>query len=122
MTMADPHRNNPESPYFRQPADHICDNADHAGEHHWTPTDSQQPDPEHLARLGLMDRQVGGDHYLGKRFQVWDIVEEYGLDYFEGSILAYLLRRKPGVPRAIDLRKARHYLDKCIAREEAKGG
>ena len=26
-----------------------------------------QPDAEHLERLGLMERQVDGDHYLGRR-------------------------------------------------------
>ena len=86
------------------------------------PYTPSQPDPEHLDRLGLMETQIDGDHYLGKRFQVWDIVEEYDLDYFEGSVLKYLLRRKPGVPRAIDLRKAQHYLAKCLEREEAKNG
>ncbi len=67
-------------------------------------------------------RQVGGDHYLGKPMQPWQIIEAWDLDFFEGSVLKYLLRRKPGVPRAIDLRKAQHYLAKCLEREEAKNG
>lgn len=41
--------------------DPLRDNADHAGEHHWTPCDGEpintQPDPEHLDRLGLMETQ-----------------------------------------------------------------
>ena len=123
MTMADPHRNNPESPYCRPLADPIP--SDHAGGHFWTPNDfknAKQPDPEHLDRQGLMEHQVDGDHYLGRAMQPWEIIEAWDLDFFEGSVLKYLLRRKPGVARITDLRKAAHYLDKCLEREEATGG
>ena len=82
----------------------------------------KQPDPEHLDRLGLMETQIGGTHYLGKPMQPWDIIEAWDLDFFEGSVLKYLLRRKPGNPRVMDLKKAAHYLEKCIAREEARTG
>lgn len=81
--------------------------------------------PEQQARLAkppvtprANDRQVDGDHYKGKPMQPWDIIEAWNLDFFEGSALAYLLRRKPGVSRATDLRKAIHYLEKCVEREE----
>lgn len=60
-------------------------------------------------------RQVGGEHYQ-KKIQPWDVVEAYELDYFEGNVLKYLLRRK--VNRLEDLRKAAHYLEKVIEREE----
>lgn len=63
------------------------------------------------------DRQEGGDHYQGRAMQPWDIIEAWELDFFEGNCLKYLLRRKPGTPRLLDLQKARHYLDKCIERE-----
>ncbi len=86
------------------------------------PLNRTQPDTEHLDRLGLLERQVDGDHYLGRAMQPWQIIEAWDLDFFEGSVLKYLLRRKPGVPRAIDLRKAQHYLAKCLEREESKGG
>ena len=105
MTMADPHRNNPESPYYCR-----------------TLADPIPSDHEHLDRLGLMERQVDGDHYLGKPMQPWDVIEAWGLDFWEGNCLKYLLRRKPGTDRITDLRKAQHYLAKCLEREEAKGG
>lgn len=97
--------------------------SDHAGGHHWSPTafkSAKQADPEHLDRRGLQETQIDGTHYLGKKFQVWDVVAEYGLDFWEGNCLKYLLRRKPGTDRLTDLNKAMHYLDQCIAREEAK--
>lgn len=116
------------NPIDRPLADPIRDNADHAGGHHWTPTDfksaTKQPDTEHLDRLGLMETQIGGTHYLGKPMQPWDVIEAWGLDFWEGNCLKYLLRRKPGTDRITDLRKAQHYLARCIdleiEREEAK--
>lgn len=40
----------------------------------------------------------------------------------EAEMILNLLRRKPGTDRITDLRKAQHYLARCIEREEAKGG
>lgn len=60
--------------------------------------------------------QVGGGHYQGQAMQPWDIIDEYGLDFWEGNALKYLLRKKPGVARVEDLRKAKHYLERCIER------
>jgi hypothetical protein len=64
--------------------------------------------------------QVGGDHYSKHRIQKWAIVEEYELNPWEADVLAYLLRRKPGVPRIEDLKKAKHNLEYLIEREERK--
>ena len=62
--------------------------------------------------------QVGGNHYSRHKIQPWDVIREYGLSFFEGNALKYLLRRKPGTPRIEDLKKARHYLDTLIEDEE----
>ena len=78
--------------------------------------------PAPLPPATANEHQVGGDHYRGRAMQPWDIIEAWGLDFFEGSVLGYLLRRKPGVKRVDDLRKARHYLDKCIERELKQPG
>ncbi len=80
------------------------------------------PPAEPLDGLGPHEMQIDGAHYLGKAMQPWDVIEAYDLNFFEGNVLKYLLRRKPGVPRATDLRKAAHYLAKCIEREEANDG
>ena len=94
MTMADPHRNNTQSTYYHPDIDKTC----------------------------LRERQVGGDHYRTHEIQPWDVVDDYDLSFYEGNVLKYLLRRKPGTKRLTDLYKARHYLDKCLEREEAKNG
>lgn len=67
------------------------------------------------------DRQVGGDHYKTDGPQHWDMVAQFGLDYFQGQITKYLFRwrLKNGIE---DLRKAQHYLEKYIelAKERAR--
>jgi hypothetical protein len=66
------------------------------------------------------DRQVGGTHYgSGDMPQHWDLVAQYGWDYFQGQITKYLMRwrKKNGVE---DLEKAAHYLQKYIELERGK--
>lgn len=70
-------------------------------------------------QIGVQHRQVGGDHYSRHAIQPWDIIREYGMDFWEGNALKYLLRRKEN--RLQDLEKARHYLDYLIERERANG-
>lgn len=61
----------------------------------------------------LRNKQVFGNHYCKHKIQVWDIILEYELNYFEGNILKYLLRRKDN--RKQDLLKIQHYLEKLIS-------
>jgi hypothetical protein len=63
------------------------------------------------------DYQVGGDHYSRHTIQPFDIIDEYDLNFYEGNALKYILRRKGD--RLTDLKKARHYLDVLIEREES---
>lgn len=57
------------------------------------------------------DKQVGGTHYQGK-IQPWDIIDEYGLDFYEGCALKYILRVK--ISRREDIEKAIHCLEKKL--------
>ncbi len=68
--------------------------------------------------MSANDRQEGGEHYRRTDIQPWDIVAMFALDFFEGNVLKYLLRRKGD--RLEDLQKARHYLDKKIELIEAE--
>lgn len=64
------------------------------------------------------DQQVGGDHYLKRRITPWDIWAAYPeMDPFTASIIKYMLRW-PDKNGIIDLKKARHTLDKLIELEE----
>lgn len=57
-------------------------------------------------------RQVGGSHYKDKKCEVWTIVDEYGLDYYLGNALKYILRNK--MDHKEDIQKAHHYLEKWL--------
>ena len=58
------------------------------------------------------DRQIGGSHYKQHSIQPWDIIDEYGLGFYEGNVLKYLLRDKGN--KREDLEKAVHYLEKVL--------
>jgi len=61
------------------------------------------------------DRQVGGTHYTDLGIQPWDIIEANNLNYWEGNVVKYLLRRKHE-NREEDLAKAIHYLEYLLKR------
>jgi hypothetical protein len=65
--------------------------------------------------------QVGGDHYTKRAIQPFDVIREYGMDFFEGNALKYLLRWKDkgGIE---DLEKAMHYIAEVIANTERSNG
>lgn len=56
------------------------------------------------------------DYYNRGKTEVWDIVAENELDFFDGNILKYLLRagHKSEETRIADLLKARNYLNKKL--------
>lgn len=68
--------------------------------------------------LKAKDRQIGGNFYK-KTIQPWDIIETWGLDFWRGNVIKYILRapEKNGVE---DLKKAKHYLDYLIEKTEGK--
>ena len=57
-------------------------------------------------------RQVGGSHYKDKTCEVWSIIDEYGLDYYLGNSIKYILRNK--MDHVEDIKKAHHYLEKWL--------
>lgn len=85
-------------------------------------------DPERGRGDGLVNderppaqtRQVGGDHYVKRKIQPWDIFEAYpDMDPFIAHIIPYLLRWRDKGGLA-DLKKARHTLDRLIEIQEKK--
>tara|TARA_R110002167_G_scaffold319391_2_gene525090 strand:+ start:1121 stop:1456 length:336 start_codon:yes stop_codon:yes gene_type:complete len=84
------------------------------GEHYDYVGPAQMPRLEDLntPHESPADRQVGGSHYKRHSIQPWDIIDEYGLGFYEGNVLKYLLRDKGN--KREDLEKAVHYLEKII--------
>lgn len=66
-----------------------------------------------------MPDAVNPTHYDGKGMQVWDVWDAFKVGVYESNIIKYIIRHreKNGVE---DLKKARTYLDRLIAQEEAK--
>lgn len=62
-------------------------------------------------------KQIGGEHYQ-KKMQPWHIIDFFKLNFYEGNILKYILRRKGD--RLEDLRKAKHYIEKEIENVKRK--
>jgi Protein of unknwon function (DUF3310) len=67
---------------------------------------------------GARHGQVGGDHYRKHKIQPWDVWDEYDLDRYRANAVKYLLRAGDKGPAVEDLRKALHYIEKAIEREE----
>ena len=63
-----------------------------------------------------MSTQIGGRHYLELKIQPWQIIDACGLNFYEGNVLKYILRRKGN--RIEDLQKAIHYLEHLIELEK----
>lgn len=62
---------------------------------------------------GTNSKQIGGEHYKKHTVQPWDAISSWGLCFFLGNVVKYVVRHcdKGGIE---DLKKARHYLDKKI--------
>ena len=63
------------------------------------------------------ERQVGGTHY-GTDLQPIDVIDSWGLDFYEGSALKYLARHRKKNGRE-DIEKAIHYLQLLLERQYA---
>lgn len=71
-------------------------------------------------RTTAREEQIGGNHYRQFKIQPWDVIDEYGLDFYRGNVVKYLLRAGHKGVKLEDLKKARHYLDRVIEIEESK--
>ena len=59
-----------------------------------------------------LNYQVSGDHYHKMKIQPWEIIDAHNLNFYEGNILKYLLRKKDN--RKEDLKKLIHYAEHMI--------
>ena len=57
--------------------------------------------------------KINPEYYIGTTIQLADFIEAFNLDFFEGSIIKYVVRwRKKN--KLEDLEKAKWYLEKLI--------
>ena len=62
--------------------------------------------------MNTLKRQVGGNHYKDMKIQPWQIIDAHNLDFYEGCVIKYILRRKTN--REEDLKKAIHCIEHII--------
>lgn len=62
------------------------------------------------------------NYYNNSQLSPFDVIDDWGLDFYSGSIVKYLKRagKKPGEERLKDLAKIRTYVDKLIELEQNK--
>ena len=62
------------------------------------------------------------DHYTFGKYEVIDVIEDWGLNYNRSCVIKYVARagRKDKAKEAEDLKKARFYLDREIGKLEGK--
>lgn len=63
--------------------------------------------------------QINPDHYKSKGLEVIDIIEAFHLGFLLGNVVKYILRAGRKGPAVVCLRKAKWYLERAIANEEA---
>ena len=61
----------------------------------------------------VKSKQVAGSHYHQGSVQPWEIISSWGLDFWSGNVVKYLLRF-PHKNGKEDLEKAKHYLEYLI--------
>lgn len=60
------------------------------------------------------------EHYRGSGgMQPWDVIEAFGLDYWRGNVIRYVLRAGRKDDEIQDLKKARDFLNKIISLRSA---
>lgn len=57
-------------------------------------------------------------HYTAGGIEVFDFIESWNLTFAEGNVLKYVMRAPTKGDEVADLKKARWYLDKLIAKAE----
>lgn len=64
-------------------------------------------------------KQIGGTHYEKMDIQPWEVIRRANLDFWEGNVVKYVMRYKTknGLE---DLKKALHYLNYLIEREDVE--
>jgi len=67
------------------------------------------------AQLAKLPERVNHpSHYNQGKYEVIDVIQDWGLDFTEGNVVKYLARSKYKENRIEDLKKARWYLDYLI--------
>jgi hypothetical protein len=70
--------------------------------------------PDRIQLMKYIERVDHPSHYNKGKFEVIDVIHDWGLDFSEGNVIKYVARSKLKDDRLEDLKKARWYLDYLI--------
>lgn len=98
-TLFEDHRDLPSLDITLQPGEEIKDEADLMGRLFST---------ERIGPESLRNTQHGGSHYKGMKIEPVTIIHENNLDFFQGTVLRYIMRHKLK-GGAVDVKKAIHF-------------
>jgi len=68
----------------------------------------------------MENKEIKPDHYKSGKNDVIDFCNHHELDFSQGNVVKYVARagKKPNVPKLVDYKKAREYIDRLIEQEE----
>lgn len=66
------------------------------------------------------DKVFHPSHYNQGKFEVWDVIEDWNLDFFLGNVIKYIARAGHKGDALEDLKKAQNYLEEYIERMEKR--
>lgn len=86
--------------------------------HYYHPATGIMAADRETALAKVAERQTKPQHYQAGSIQPWDFIIDQGMGFLDGNVVKYLCRyrKKNGLE---DLLKAREYLAKLIASEQA---
>lgn len=64
----------------------------------------------HRATERAIDKQIGGNHYKGK-IQPIELIISHNLNFIDGNIVKYAVRKKKGELLKTKYEKIKHYCD-----------
>jgi hypothetical protein len=64
----------------------------------------------HRATERAIDKQIGGNHYKGK-IQPIELIISHNLNFIDGNIVKYAVRKKKGESLKTRYEKIKHYCD-----------
>lgn len=73
----------------------------------------------HRSDLKATDKQIGGNHYIGK-IQPIELIASHKLDFFDGNIVKYAVRNKQGESLQEKYDKIIHYCELAKQLKEKK--
>ena len=68
----------------------------------------------HISTERAIDKQSGGEHYKNAKIQAIEFITAHKLDFIDGNIVKYAVRRKNGESDVERYKKIKHYAELAL--------